>query len=107
MKPIIVEPVVYVLQLEDEKIYVGITYNFNLRYAQHLCGQGAKWTRLHRPLHVLEIHPAGSYELENAKTKEFMDRCGWDNVRGGYWCQIKYRERPAKSLQKESPASSA
>eukprot|EP01050_Picozoa_sp_SAG11_P060222 SAG11_NODE_39463_length_231_cov_17.378788_1_plen_38_part_10 len=38
MKGIVIEPVVYVLKLENDKYYVGITYNFNLRYAQHECG---------------------------------------------------------------------
>eukprot|EP01051_Picozoa_sp_SAG22_P033129 SAG22_NODE_14349_length_376_cov_728.545126_1_plen_38_part_10 len=38
MKGIVVEPLVYCLRLQDDKYYVGMTYNFNMRYAQHECG---------------------------------------------------------------------
>eukprot|EP01050_Picozoa_sp_SAG11_P054638 SAG11_NODE_32952_length_279_cov_73.494444_1_plen_31_part_01 len=31
MKGIVIEPLVYCLKLENDKYYVGITYNLNLR----------------------------------------------------------------------------
>ena len=95
MNGIVVEPLVYCLKLEDEKFYVGITYNFNLRYAQHSCGQGAKWTRKYKPIEVLEILPNACTELENVKTKEYMLKYGWENVRGGHWCKLEYKSPPA------------
>jgi len=95
MKGIVVEPVVYVLKLENDKYYVGITYNFNLRYAQHECGAGAKWTRRHSPVSVLEIIPNASPELETVKTKEYMEKYGWQNVRGAFWCKMDYKSPPS------------
>ena len=56
---------VYHLKLEEDKHYVGITYNLNQRYAQHISGDGAKWTKLHKPMDVEQVWMEGSEELEN------------------------------------------
>eukprot|EP01050_Picozoa_sp_SAG11_P002869 SAG11_NODE_151_length_14583_cov_21.306200_3_plen_103_part_00 len=95
MKGIVIEPLVYCLKLENDKYYVGITYNLNLRYAQHEAGEGARWTRRHKPIEVIEVFMHGSEELENAKTKEYMLKYGWENLRGGYWCKVDYKSPPA------------
>ena len=102
MKGIVVEPLVYCLKLEDEKYYVGMTYNFNLRYAQHECGEGARWTRRHRPIDVVEIIPNSGGEMENLKTKEYVEKYGWENVRGGYWCKMDYKSPPSILSKKET-----
>jgi predicted GIY-YIG superfamily endonuclease len=94
LTPVVVSPLVYVLKLKDNKVYVGITMNFNLRYAQHLAGEGANWTRLHKPIEVMEIIPNAYEGLEKAKTLECMNEHGWDNVRGGPWCQVTYKTDP-------------
>ena len=36
-------------------IYVGITKDVDARYADHLAGRGALYTRLHRPLRILAV----------------------------------------------------
>lgn len=92
--PTVISPVLYVLQCEHECVYVGITMNFNLRYAQHQSGSGARWTRLHKPLSVIEIIPNASLEMENQKTLEYMNEYGWENVRGGKWTKIDYKMDP-------------
>ena len=76
MKGIVVEPLVYCLELEDDKYYIGMTYNFNLRYAQHECGEGNKWCRKYKPIGVIEIIPNAWSDIENAKTKEYMEKYG-------------------------------
>jgi putative endonuclease len=86
MEAINVSQCLYVLRCEDDTWYVGISYNFNIRMAQHWSGRAAKWTRLHRPLAVHEvIYPATN---ENEKTLELMERYGKDKVRGGSFCRI-------------------
>jgi len=40
----------YLLECEGESIYTGITTDVQRRYAQHLAGIGAKYTRSRRPL---------------------------------------------------------
>ena len=92
--PVVVSPLVYVLKLQDNKVYVGITMNFNLRWAQHMAGEGAKWTRMHKPLEVVEIITNASPGLEKAKTLEYMEEYGWENVRGGPWCKLIYKNDP-------------
>ena len=82
--------VVYVLNLEDDCFYVGMTTDFNRRYTQHLNGLGAKWTALHRPIRVqsIDIVPVG-YEakhMEDKITRQLMILEGIKRVRGGSWC---------------------
>jgi len=88
MEPILVQPMVYVLKLEEEKYYVGITYNLNQRYAQHIAGTGAKWTRLYKPIEIIKVIVGVTKETENAVTKEYKELYGDDNVRGGAWCKV-------------------
>ena len=82
-QPIIVQPCVYVLKLNCDKYYVGITYNFNLRYAQHLAGVAAKWTRLYSPISVVEIITPGTKQLEDQITLKYKEIYGDTNVYGG------------------------
>ena len=53
---------IYVLQLEGEKLYVGRSSVPQERILAHFNGDGAAWTKRHRPLHVLEV-------------REDVDRC--------------------------------
>ena len=85
---ITIKPLVYHLKLEEDKHYVGITYNLNQRYAQHISGDGAKWTKLHKPMDVEQVWMEGSEELENQITLQLMDVYGRDNVRGGKFTKI-------------------
>lgn len=80
VEPILVHPVVYVLKLEDDCYYVGITLNLNQRLAQHWTGSGAKWTKLHKPIEVLRVVYQGH---EQDITNDMIALYGRDNVRGG------------------------
>jgi predicted GIY-YIG superfamily endonuclease len=87
MKSVMVAPMVYVLELEDACWYVGITHNLNLRFAQHMAGDGAVWTKMHRPIRVYDVYSEdASLRLENEVTQKFMEEFGADKVRGGSWC---------------------
>lgn len=75
---------IYVLQLRGGKYYVGVSNNIELRFMEHLSGfGGAKWTELHEPLRVVETRPIRSPFCEDNVVKEYMNRYGVDNVRGG------------------------
>jgi predicted GIY-YIG superfamily endonuclease len=88
MKPILVSPIVYVLECGEGNYYVGITMDFNKRLAQHLAGEGAKWTKLHPPVRVVEIiHENANLFLENETTQRYIALYGADKVRGGSWCR--------------------
>ena len=90
MKALLVYPCVYVLKLEDECWYVGITMDLNKRLSQHWSGDGAKWTKLHKPLAVERIvYPADSETIENDTTREYIELYGKEKVRGGSWCKVE------------------
>ena len=98
LPPITIKPFVYQLKLEGDNHYVGITYNLNLRYAQHLSGNGAKWTKLHKPMSIQSVWTDGNVELENNITLTLMKKYGKDKVRGGKWCKI---DEPKLDLDKK------
>ena len=88
MEPILVCPLIYVLECVEGKYYVGITHDLNRRLAQHISGHGALWTRLWKPVKVVEIiHEGATLALENDTTKRYMELYGRENVRGGSFCK--------------------
>ena len=89
MEPILVAPMIYVLELEDDCFYIGITMNLNLRIAQHLAGSGAQWTKMHRPVKIVEVFYEGcTRQKEDEVTKKYVEIYGAECVRGGSWCKI-------------------
>jgi len=89
----IVYPLCYVLKLENDKFYVGITTNLNYRYSQHLTGTGANWTRLHKPIKIVSVEIGGD-DLEKDKTLDYMKEYGFQNVRGSHWCKVELKTNP-------------
>jgi predicted GIY-YIG superfamily endonuclease len=79
----------YLLELENGKYYVGQTDNVTFRFDEHNNGLGAKWTRLNKPVCILktkEIYVEDIREAllyENWMTLHYMEKFGWENVRGG------------------------
>jgi len=89
MEPILVAPMIYVLELEDDCFYIGITMNLNLRIAQHLAGSGAQWTKMHRPIKIVEVFYEGcTRQKEDEVTKKYVEIYGAECVRGGSWCRV-------------------
>ena len=90
----------YALELENGHYYVGMTAyrDIQIRFKQHLSKQkGAKWTRLHKPIKIIETREVGyMYEsevckLENDMTTEYIIKYGINMVRGGDMCQINIK----------------
>jgi predicted GIY-YIG superfamily endonuclease len=77
------EDKLYVLQLENGKYYVGKTADVKKRFEQHVSGKGAEWTKIHRPVKLLETRRITSEHDENNTTKDLMKKYGMENVRGG------------------------
>jgi predicted GIY-YIG superfamily endonuclease len=76
--------IVYVLKLEDDCWYVGLTANLNKRLRNHFSSGGSAWTKLHRPID-LEETTEGDKAYEKYLTLCYMKKFGIDNVRGaGY-----------------------
>ena len=78
---------IYILQLENNKYYVGKTNNPQFRLEQHFNSTGSVWTTKYKPLSVLEmIKDCDDYD-EDKYTRKYMDKFGVDNVRGGSFCE--------------------
>ena len=48
---------VYLLECENGRLYTGITNDLAKRFAKHLSGKGAMFTRLNRPARILASKP--------------------------------------------------
>jgi predicted GIY-YIG superfamily endonuclease len=85
----------YLLELAGDKYYVGQTEDPEFRFKEHLSGKGAKWTRLHKPLFILMTRtisvssPAEAILYENWMTLHYMEKFGWENVRGGDYLVVE------------------
>lgn len=91
----------YVLKLENNKYYVGITNNLEKRYNEHLCGLGTKWTKIYKPLCIESSTDVNTMFDEDNKTKEMMMRYGIDNVRGGSYSSVDLNTSTKQLLENE------
>ena len=80
----------YVLELSNNKYYVGISDNIDVRLDSHFKNKGSKWSQLHKPIRVVERF-IGSKDSEREFTLKYMREYGWQNVRGGGWTAVNMR----------------
>ena len=92
---------IYILKLEGGNYYVGKSDNPAQRFIQHINGEGATWTKKHRPLKLLNIIPNASGFDEDKHVKELMAKYGIDKVRGGTYVQDKLSAAQEEMLNKE------
>jgi hypothetical protein len=74
---------IYVLQLQNNKFYIGKTSNPYFRFDNHFAHNGSEWTKQHKPINILELIPDCDDYDEDKYTYKYMDKYGIDNVRGG------------------------
>lgn len=57
---------VYLVECEDGSLYTGVAVDVERRYAEHLAGKGARYTRSHPPRRLLARfeHPDRSSALK-------------------------------------------
>ncbi len=85
----------YVLSLENDFYYIGITLYPQKRINAHFKGIGANFTKRNKPINVIELYCTNisdrelSYKLETLKTKEYRIKYGSDKVIGGKYLQLK------------------
>ena len=101
----------YVLKLEDDCWYVGISKNPIKRAHVHGTILGAAWTYKHKPLQPVEenlmVFDMGDRELsecelhEDEVTELMQEEFGLNNVRGGYTVFCKDMDkRPPRHIAK-------
>ena len=93
---------IYTLKLEKGKYYVGKTNNPEFRLKSHFSSNGSKWTKIYKPLKVIELKPNCDDYDEDKITMQYMDRYGINNVRGGSFVSVKLDESTMNTLKKMS-----
>jgi len=93
---------IYVLKLANKKYYIGKTTIPNFRITQHFNNKGAEWTKIYKPLEVVEIISNCDNYDEDKYTRIYMDKYGIENVRGGSFSSIELDEDTVKTLTKMS-----
>lgn len=74
---------IYVLQLVDNCYYIGFTRDIAKRLKDHFRGEGSVWTKKHKPVQVVEYHISKTLNYENYLTEKYIEKYGYDFVRGG------------------------
>jgi cellular nucleic acid-binding protein len=93
---------IYTLKLEQGKYYIGKTNNPQFRVDEHFNSNGSEWTRLYKPLRVLELKPDCDDYDEDKITRQYMDKYGINNVRGGSFVSVKLEKTTINALQQMS-----
>jgi len=93
---------IYVLELEQNKYYVGKTNNINFRIQDHINSNGSSWTKKYKPIRILEIISNADDYDEDKYTRIYMDKFGIDNVRGGSYVTINLDYNTVNQLKKMS-----
>jgi hypothetical protein len=93
--------IIYILELENGKYYVGKTNNLDKRLNQHKYGFGSEWTKKYKFINLIEIINSESNFDEDKYTKIYMDKFGIDNVRGGSYNKIELTNNQKENLMTE------
>lgn len=94
------EEYIYVLKLNKGKYYVGKTNNVIRRYEEHSTKSesSSEWVKLHGVQKLIEANPCINPFAEDAKTLEYMEKFGVDNVRGGSYVTIHLTKENLNSI---------
>ena len=87
---------IYKLKLENDKIYIGKTSDFDRRMQQHFTGNGAKVTKKFKPIDGDIVDSCPGFfadKLEQKHTNKNINKYGYENVRGGKYTNSKTLER--------------
>lgn len=60
----------YMIECEDGSLYTGWTNNLEKRFAQHVAGKGAKYTRSHKPVRI--VYDEISDTPQQAQKREYQ-----------------------------------
>jgi hypothetical protein len=90
---------IYILQLEQNKYYIGKTDNPTIRLDNHFRSNGSEWTKKYKPLSIIEIISDCDNYDEDKYTIKYMEKYGINNVRGGSFCKIKLNDNNIITLK--------
>lgn len=95
---------VYVLELEQQHVYVGRSTNVQRRLIQHMTGKGAQFTRHHRKPTGKLLPRLGNLVgdgdgPERDETLRQMEKRGPDMVRGWKYCHPVLSEEDRREIE--------
>lgn len=92
--------IIYVLELEDNKYYVGRSTldGVEQRITEHKNLKASMWTSQHHFVKEILRKPGNEYAEDNT-TLEYMQMKGIENVRGGSFCSIVLPDYQLKSIR--------
>ena len=90
---------IYAIKLEKGKYYIGKTSNPQFRLQSHFDSNGSAWTKIYKPLKLIEIKPNCDDYDEDKITRQYMDKYGINNVRGGSFVSIKLDKSTIDTLK--------
>ena len=93
---------IYALKLDKGKYYIGKTSNPQFRLQSHFDSNGSYWTKKYKPLKVIEIIPNCDDYDEDKITRQYMDKYGINNVRGGSFVSVKLEKSTLDTLKQMS-----
>jgi predicted GIY-YIG superfamily endonuclease len=91
---------IYVLELNNNKYYIGKTNCFIRRYEEHKNGKGSIWTRRYKPKQMIKVIECKYMLHELETTLIYMKKYGIDNVRGASFCNIIISVEEKKLIKK-------
>jgi len=89
---------IYILELEQNKYYIGKTTNIAFRLKDHFESNGAAWTKKYKPIRLESIIADCDDFDEDKFTLKYMEKYGINNVRGGSFCEIKLSDANITTL---------
>lgn len=91
---------VYILKLLNDKYYIGKSDNPEIRIENHMALNGSSWTKLYKPINVIEIIPNCDDYDEDKYTLKYMEKYGVENVRGGSFCEVNLSKENITTINK-------
>lgn len=79
---------VFVLLLENNKYYIGYGVNLDSEIRKHFNGFCCDWTRTYKPINEIERIRTRNLEETKKITVKYVEKYGWDNVRGYRWDKV-------------------
>lgn len=90
----------FVLKLESNKYYIGITTNINFTLEEYINHNETEWTKQYNPIELTElISNVNSRDKLDKVTIRFMKKYGIENVRGGNFNEIKLHDEVIIKLE--------
>lgn len=91
---------IYVIALQKGKYYIGKTDNPQIRLSNHFNNNGLEWTKIYKPINIIEIIPnCDSYD-EDKYVLKYMYKYGIQNVRGGSFLSINLNNSTIEHINK-------